>query len=187
MRKLGAFIQVSLDGYYAGPNGDLNWAHKDPSDREWNSFVADNARGGGALVFGRITYEMMAGYWPTPMAAQQNSVVAERMNAMPKFVFSRTLDKASWANTTLVKGDLVAEMKMLKSASGPGLAILGSGSVVAQLAQAKMIDGLQVVICPLVLGGGKRLFDSVLTTLNLALTDTRAFKNGSVLLSYAPG
>jgi len=185
MRRLSSFIQVSLDGYFAGPNGDLGWAHKDKSDAEWTSFVESNASGGGALVFGRITYEMMAGYWPTPMAAQQNPVVAERMNAMPKIVFSRTLDKASWANTTLLKGDLAAQVQKLKKASGPDMAILGSGSIVAQLAQEKLIDGFQIVVNPLVLGGGKKLFDGVKTKLDLTLTQSRAFGNGSALLTYA--
>ncbi len=186
MRKLGAFIQVSLDGYFAGPDGDISFAHKDPNDSEWNSFVAGNAKDGGALVFGRITYEMMASYWPTPMAAQNNAAVAERMNAMPKFVFSRTLGKASWANTTLLKGDLAAEIRKLKAAPGPDMAILGSGSIVAQLARERLIDGFQIVVCPLVLGGGKRLFDGVKDMLNLKLMQSRAFGNGSVLLCYAP-
>ena len=135
MRKLSSFIQVTLDGCFAGPNGELDWAHKDPDDTEWNAFVTENAKGGGGLLFGRKTYEMMAGYWPTPMAAQQNPVVAERMNALPKFVFSRTLDKASWSNTVVLKGDLVAETRKLKDTIGPDVAILGSGSIVTQLAQ----------------------------------------------------
>ena len=111
MRKLAAFIQVSLDGYFADVDGDIGWAHKDPDDAEWNAFVADNAKGGGQLLFGRITYELMASYWPTPLAAANNPVVAERMNSLPKIVFSRTLDEASWHNTQLVKGDLVAEVR----------------------------------------------------------------------------
>jgi len=186
VRKLNAFIQVSLDGYFAGPNGDLSWAHKDPSDGEWNAFVEGNAKGDGALVFGRITYEMMAGYWPTPLAAKHNPVVAERMNAMSKIVFSLTLDEVSWANTTLVKGDPAVEMRKLKEAPGPGMTILGSGSIVARLLEHKLLDGLQIVVCPLVLGNGKRLFEGVNDRLDLTLTNTRAFGNGSVVLSYAP-
>jgi dihydrofolate reductase len=186
MPILSSFIQVSLDGYYAGPNNDLSFAHKDPNDAEWNSFVEGNAKGGGALVFGRITYEMMASYWPTPLAAQHNPVVAERMNAMPKLVFSLTLDDVSWANTTLVKNDVAVEMRKLKEAAGPDMTILGSGSIVARLLEHKLIDGLQLVVCPLVLGNGKRLFEGVNDKLDLKLTSTRAFGNGSVVLSYAP-
>ena len=100
MRKLVVFNHVSLDGYFVDANGDMSWAKADHQDAEWNAFVAENASGGGVLVFGRITYELMIQYWPTPLAAQHNPAVAERMNNLPKVVFSRTLDTASWNNTT---------------------------------------------------------------------------------------
>ncbi|MCX5658844.1 MAG: dihydrofolate reductase family protein [Planctomycetota bacterium] len=187
MRKLSAFIQVSLDGLFAGESGDISWAHKPKDDAEWNAFVAGNASGGGALLFGRVTYEMMAGYWPSPMAAKNDPVVAERMNALPKFVVSRTLDKASWRNTTLIKGDLAAEIRKLKQSPGEDIAILGSGSLVAQLLQAGLLDGLQVVVNPLVLGKGRPLFAGVDAKIGLRLARTRAFANGSVVLWYEPG
>ena len=91
MRKLVVFNQVTLDGYFADMNGDLSWAHK--NDAEWNAFVADNAKGGGLLLFGRITYELMASYWPTPYAIENDPIVAKQMNNLPKVVFSRTMDK----------------------------------------------------------------------------------------------
>src|SRR5215813_15566954 len=103
MQQLIAFITTSLDGYFADASGDMSWAHK--SDPEWLEFVHGNASGGGTLLFGRVTYDLMIKYWPTPMAKQQNPVVAEGMNSMPKFVFSRTIEHASWNNTTVVKGD----------------------------------------------------------------------------------
>ena len=101
------FNHVSLDGYFVDKKGEMRWAHK--NDPEWNEFVAGNASGGGVLLFGRVTYELMASYWPTPMAAQHSPVVAEHMNKLQKVVFSRTLDKASWSNTKLVKGDVATE------------------------------------------------------------------------------
>src|SRR6202171_2992485 len=82
-------------------------------DAEFNAFVAENASGGGQLLFGRITYELMASYWPTPGAIKNDRIVAEGMNSMPKVVFSRTLDKASWRNTKVVKGDLASEIQKL--------------------------------------------------------------------------
>jgi len=87
MRKLIVFNQVSLDGYFTDANGDMSWAHRDSSDREWKSFVDANASSGGQLLFGRITYEMMKSYWPTPAALRNDPVVAERMNDLPKVVF----------------------------------------------------------------------------------------------------
>src|ERR1700687_5198996 len=95
MRKLVVFNNVTLDGYFAGRNGDISWAHQE--DAECNAFVAENASGGGVLVFGRITYDLMASYWPTPLALETMPVVAERMNNLPKVVFSRTLDQVELA------------------------------------------------------------------------------------------
>src|SRR5687767_15843569 len=129
MSKLAVFNSVTLDGYFVDANGDMSWAHK--NDPEWNAFVADNARGESVLVFGRITYEMMASWWPTPEAIKSMPAVAERMNSVPKVVFSRTLDQASWNNTKLVKSDLVPAMRRMKKESGSDLVILGSGSIVS--------------------------------------------------------
>src|SRR5207253_4041136 len=106
MPRLSVFNSVTLDGYFAGENGDLSWAHRGSDDPEFQAFVAENAKGDGRLLFGRITYQLMSSYWPTPEALRSNPVVADRMNGGPKLVFSRTLDSASWSNTTLVKGDL---------------------------------------------------------------------------------
>ena len=186
MRKLAAFTQVTLDGYFAGTGGDISWAHKDKQDAEWNAFVEDNAQGGGTLLFGRITYELMAGYWPTPLAMQNDPVVAERMNQLPKVVFSRTLATASWTNTKLVHDSIAAEVRKMKKEPGTDMAILGSGSIVSQLAQEGLIDEFQIVVNPIVLGKGRGMFDGLKEELALQLTKTRIFANGNVLLCYAP-
>src|SRR5436190_6059763 len=110
MRKLTVFNQVSVDGYFRTTAGDIGWVHEQREDPEFKDFIAGNASGGGVLVFGRKTYEMMASFWPTPAAAQQFPVVAKQMNALPKIVFSKTLKEAAWNNTTRVPGDAVAEM-----------------------------------------------------------------------------
>ena len=184
MRRLIAFEQVSLDGFFVDAIGDMSWAHK--RDPEWNEFAGSNASGDGALLFGRVTYELMASFWPTPAAMQSLPVVAEGMNNLPKVVFSRTLEKASWTNTTLVKGDLVAEVRRMKKEPGPGMAILGSGSIVSQLAQAGLIDEFQMAMNPIVLGRGRTLFEGVKDKIGLRLTKSRAFGNGNVVLSYEP-
>jgi dihydrofolate reductase len=182
VRKLIVFNQVSLDGYFVDAAGDMSWAHK--NDPEWNAFASENASGGGELVFGRITYEMMASFWPTPQATQIMPAVAKGMNQSPKILFSRTLDRASWNNTRLVKGDIVAQMRDLKKETGPGMVILGSGSIVSQLAQAGLIDEYQIVTNPIVLGGGRTMFAGVKQKLQLKLANSRTFKNGNVLLHY---
>jgi dihydrofolate reductase len=186
MRKLIVFNHVTLDGYFTYVNGDMRWAHSGNDDAEFSAFVADNASGGGQLLFGRITYELMAGYWPTPTAIRNNPIVAEGMNSMPKVVFSRTLDKASWSNTKLVKGDIASAIRKMKEEPGEGMAILGSGSIVSQLAPEGLIDEYQVVVNPVVLGKGRTMFDGAKEKLNLKLTKSRTFGNGKVYLCYQP-
>lgn len=184
MRKLVVFNSVTLDGYFVDSKGDMSWAHK--NDDEWNAFVGENASGNGMLVFGRITYELMASYWPTPMALQNSPVVAKGMNAMPKVVFSRTLDSASWSNTKLLKGDLATEVRKLKQEPGPDMVILGSGTIVSQLAQQNLIDEYQIALSPTVLGQGRTMFEGVKQKLNFRLTNSRAFRNGNIFLCYQP-
>ena len=186
MRRLVVFNQVSLDGYFVDMNGDMSWAHNVNKDEAWDAFVAANASAGGLLVFGRITYELMTGYWPTPLAIQNDPIVAERMNNLPKVVFSRTLDKASWNNTKLVKDGMAAEMRKMKNEPGNDMAIMGSGSIVLQLTQERLIDEYQIVVIPVVLGKGRTMFDGIKEKLTLKLTKTRTFGNGNVLLCYEP-
>jgi dihydrofolate reductase len=184
MRRVVVFNMVTLDGFFVDSKGDMSWAHK--NDAEWNAFVGENASGSGVLLFGRITYELMASYWPTPMALQNSPVVAKGMNDMPKIVFSRTLDKVSWSNTKLVQGDMAAEVRKMKNEPGPDMVILGSGSIVSQLAQENLIDEYQIALSPIVLGKGRTLFEGVREKLNLKLTKSRTFGNGNVFLCYAP-
>jgi dihydrofolate reductase len=184
MRKLVVFNTVTLDGYFVDSQGDMSWAHK--NDEEWNAFASENASGGGVLVFGRITYELMASYWPTLVALQNSPEVAKGMNAMPKIVFSRTLDTVSWNNTKLLKGELGAEVGKLKQEPGPDMVILGSGSIVSQLAQQNLIDEYQIALSPTVLGQGRTMFEGVKQKLNFKLTNSRTFGNGTVFLRYQP-
>ena len=186
MQNLIVFNHISLDGYFTDKNGDMSWAHHGAQDPEWDAFVTDNAKGGGTLVFGRITYDLMASFWPTPAAVQTMPAVAERMNNLPKVVFSRTLDRAAWQNTALVGGDIAAAVRKMKSEPGRGMAIFGSGTIVSQLAQEGLIDEYQVVVNPLVLGGGRTMFEGVGKPLSLRLASSRAFTNGKIFLRYQP-
>jgi dihydrofolate reductase len=182
MRSVSVFNNISLDGFIADAHSDMSWAHQ--QDPEWAAFASENAGGEAAFLFGRITYEMMASYWPSPAALQANRAVADAMNGRQKIVFSRTLKKAAWQNTRLLEGDPAAEVRKLKQEAGPGLLIMGSGSIVSQLTQARLIDSYQVVLHPIVLGTGKSMFASVVDRLNLKLKKTRSFQNGSVVLWY---
>jgi dihydrofolate reductase len=187
MPRLTVFNHISIDGRFTDANGDMSFAHNEKQDAEWDDFVAGNATGGGMLLFGRITYELMASFWPTPIAAEAMPLVAERMNNLPKIVFSRTIKRASWNNTKLVKNDMTVEIRKLKKEAGEDMVVLGSGSIVSQLAQESLIDEYQIVVDPVALGSGRTMFDGIKANLHLKLKSTRSFSNGNVLLCYEPG
>ncbi len=184
MAGLSSFISLSIDGCYADANGEMSWAHN--QDPEQAEFTRGNAQGGARLLFGRTTYDMMASFWPKPAAAQMMHEVAKAMNEAPKLVFSRTLTSADWQNTT-VKSDLIHEVKKLKADGGTDIAILGSGSIVAQLIDVGLLDELQVMLVPISLGGGKRLFDRVRRRIGWKAIETRSFKaTGNTFIRYQP-
>jgi dihydrofolate reductase len=185
MRKLNCFLHVSADGYFTGPGGDLSWTRHD-QDPEYKQFADENARRDSVLVFGRVTYQMMASFWPSTMALEREPAMAEKMNASTKVVFTRSLSEATWNNTVLVKGDAVEEMRKLKQQPGPDLVILGSGSLVRQLGEAGLVDEFQLLITPVALGAGRTLFEGIAKKLELAHVSTRTFQNGKVLLVYKP-
>ena len=186
MRTLAVFNHITLDGYFTDAKGDMSFAHRTGPDAEWDTFVEGNAGGGGTLLFGRKTYDLMAGFWPTPMAAEMMPVVAERMNNLPKVVFSRTMTGAAWHNTRLVKDDLAGAVRTLKAEAGDDMVIFGSGSIVSQLTQHGLIDEYKFVVDPVVLGAGRTMFEGVTAKLSLRLVGSRIFGNGNVLLSYQP-
>lgn len=184
MRRLTVFESLSLDGFFADANNDLSFAKSPLEDSEYDAFVSQNASGEGAMLFGRVTYDMMAKFWPTAAAAQMMPAVARGMNARPKMVFSNTLREAPWNNTQVLSGDAVANVRRLKEQPGPDMVVLGSGSLVLQLAQAHLIDEYQFCIVPVVLGNGRPLFPGLTQPLRLNLTKTRSFRNGNVFVSY---
>ena len=183
MRKLIVFNLVSLDGCFTGENGDISWHMVDDEFQELANAAANS---GSTLLFGRVTYQLMAAFWPTPEAIKTDPLVAEGMNASEKIVFSRTLDRVAWHNTRLVKSDMLGEVKRLRQGDGGNLAVLGSGRVVAQLAAEDLIDEYQFLINPVVLGRGRSMFEGVGRRLHLKLIRSRVFGNGNVLLCYEP-
>ena len=183
MRTLIIFNLVTLDGYFAGQDGDISWHNV---DAEFQEYAEKNSNAGNTLLFGRVTYELMASYWPSPDALKNDPIVAQGMNRSPKIVFSRTLNRADWVNTRLVKDDMIGEVRKLKQQSGKGLTVLGSGSIVAQLAKEGLIDEYHILLNPVVLGKGKTMFEGIKDKIALSLTKTRTFGNGNVLLCYQP-
>ena len=183
MRKVIVANLVSLDGFFAGPNGEIDWHNV---DEEFNEYAIDLLSSVDALLFGRVTYELMASYWPTPAATENDPIVAGKMNSLPKVVFSRTLEKVEWKNTRLVKGNLAEEISKMKQQPGKDIVIFGSGSIVSALTQLGLIDEYRIMVNPVVLGNGKPLFKGMNDRLNLKLLRTKMFRSGNVMLCYEP-
>jgi len=188
MRRLHVFNSISLDGYFTDAKGDLRWAHEaSAGDPEFARFTANNAQGGeGTLLFGRKTYEMMASFWPTDAARQQMPEVAEGMNRLDKVVFSRTLREATWHNTTVLRGDLASEVRALKGRDGASITIMGSGTIVAQLAKERLIDEYTFVVVPVVLGRGRTMFEGLEQPIAMSRSSERTFASGVIVATYQP-
>lgn len=183
MRKLTVFNFITLNGYYKGSQGDISWHQHGAQE---NEYAGNSLQAGNTLLFGRITYEMMAGYWSSAHAQQQDPVVAGGMNAAEKIVFSRTLTSVEWNNTRLVQEPLEAAIRQMKQMRGNDLTILGSGTIVTQLADAGLIDEFHIMVDPVALGSGVPIFQNLQHPLKLRLTGSSVFKSGVVLLSYIP-
>lgn len=183
MRKLIAFNMVTLDGFFEGPNHDINWH---VVDDEFNQFAIEQTSMFGTILFGRVTYQLMASYWPTPAASTDDPIVAGLMNTLPKVVFSRTLQKAEWNNTRLIKNNLAEEVLKMKQQPGNDLAVLGSANLLSTLMQMDLIDEHWIMVNPVVLGSGNPLFKGVNHQINLKLLKSRTFRSGNVLLYYQP-
>jgi dihydrofolate reductase len=183
MKKLSAFNFITLNGFLSDPAGDISW-HMHGAEE--NQFAAESLKAGNTLLFGRKTYEMMEGYWPTPMAIQNDPLVAEGMNNANKIVVSRTLKNASWKNTIIMSENVVELIKRFKELPGNDITLLGSGSILTLLSENGLIDEYQVMIDPVAIGAGISLFNGIRNPLNLKLDNVKAFKSGVVLLSYKP-
>ena len=183
MRKVFLFNLTTLDGFFEGPNQDISWHHV---DEEFNEFAIEQLNEIGTLLFGRVTYQLMASYWPTEAAIKDDPDVAGLMNSLPKIVVSKTLDNAEWNNSRLVKENVPEEVSMLKQQPGKDIAIFGSSDLAVTLAQSGLIDEYRIIVNPVFLGGGTPLLKGIKEKLNLQLLKSRIFKSGNVLLYYAP-
>ncbi len=181
MRKLTLAINLSLDGF-----ADHTVAVA--ADDELHEFFSGLLDDTDVALFGRVTYQLMESYWPhahqDPNATKSELDFADRINAVPKIVFSRTLQKAAWNNTRLAKDNMVDEVIQLKQQPGKNIS-LGGISISQEFMRRGLIDEYWLAIQPIVVGKGKRLFDNLNERINLTLVDTKVFKSGVVVLHYS--
>ncbi len=184
MRKIIMFNRVSMDGFFAGPNGESHeWFIQDPEvDKAAHEMMEPDT-----VLFGRVTYHIFENFWPKqatdPEASKEAKATAEELKKMTKIVFSRRLKEVVWENSKLMNGNLIEEVKKLKQDNAPDMVIFGSGSIVQQLSAAGLMDEYLFVVTPVILGAGKSLFKDV-NKLDLKLLEVRDFKSGNVILHY---
>jgi dihydrofolate reductase len=183
MRKVLFFMLISIDGFFEGTDRDINWHHV---DGEFNKFALDQLDSVDTLLFGKVTYELMASYWPTPVAKSNDPIVAEKMNSLDKIVFSKTLSSATWQNTKLIKENFVDEITRLKQKPGKDLIIFGSSDLAVTFIENDLIDEYRIMVNPVALGTGKSLFKGLHKKHDLQLLKTKKFISGNVLLYYKP-
>ena len=187
MRKVILSNSVTLDGFFAGPNGELDWHIVDDEIKEYANDLLSNV---DALLFGRVTYQLMADYWPAaatnPSTPKSDLEIADKMNNLPKIVFSKTLQEVKWNNSRLVKENIAEEISKMKQQPGKDMVIFGSGSIVSTFMQLGLIDEYRIIVNPIVLGNGNPLFKGINGKQNLKLLNTKVFDSGIVILFYEP-
>ena len=196
-RRIVMFNWLTADGYFAEPDGNLDWV---VPDEEQAKAAAEGIPNFDTVLFGRRTYEIFEGFWrhavvdtsgtvPDPhhpgRRSQEHGAVAIALNRMTKLVFSRTLKDVAWKNSRLLRELDPREIENMKGKPGKDMIIFGSGSIVSQLTQHGMIDEYQFVVCPIIIGSGQPLLSGVSKRLRLNLLEAKPLPSGDVMLRYA--
>ncbi len=186
MRKIVVFNLISLDGYFAGEDGNIDWHNV---DSEFNDFAVEHTADFGTLIFGHTTYKMFEEFWPQaindPKLSPEDHKIGQIINDVEKIVFSKTLDKVTWKNVKLFHDIDPEEVKKWKEQDGKPMAIFGSGTIVQAFTKLGLIDEYRLMVNPIILGKGKPMFQNV-DQLKLTLLNTKVFGNGNILLTYEP-
>ncbi|TKD43666.1 MAG: dihydrofolate reductase [Mesorhizobium sp.] len=178
MRKLIIWDMVTVDGFLEGPDRDISWF---VFEEELENYIRETQEKADTLIFGRVTYELMAAYWPS-----EQGWIANFMNKIEKVVFSRTLKSADWNNTKLFNGNVAEEVSKLKTRDGGDIFVFGSADLTATLMEHGLIDEYHLGINPVILGRGTPLFKGGPNRIPLKHLETRTLKSGVVILHYAP-
>lgn len=181
MGKIIYWVHTSIDGYVAGPNGEFDWPELTPELSDYSDELAERV---GLFIYGRVVWDLMSSYWPTADEVSDHphtTKFAPIWRSTPKVVFSRTLTEAPW--NTLVTADVEPTTRRLRAQEAKDIMLTGGAELAATLAGLDLIDEYQVVVHPVVLGGGKRVLP-IDERLNFTLADSRVFDNRAVLLNY---
>jgi dihydrofolate reductase len=189
MRKLNAALFITLDGVVEAPGGETtlpdyarNWSMS-YTDDEVGQVIGANIAASDTMLLGRKTYQDFASYWPN---VPEDDAFGNIMNNRTKYVVTTTLDKAEWKNSHLIKGDVMEQIQKLKEQPGLDISTVGSGTLVCSLMQADLVDELQLMLCPVMLGVGKRLFDDADFMKKLKVLEVQSFSSGMIYLRLQP-
>jgi dihydrofolate reductase len=187
MRKIVVFNLISLDGFFAGEDGNIDWHNV---DGEFNEFAVAHTADFGTIIFGRTTYQLFEEFWPKVVGnkefSPEDQKIAAHIQMMDKIVFSKTLKEVTWENTKLFHDIDPEEVRKWKKEEGKPMAIFGSGTIVQEFTNLGLIDEYRLMVNPLILGRGKPMFADIKEMKKLQLINTRTFGNGNVLLTYEP-
>jgi dihydrofolate reductase len=184
MREVVADHLLSLDGYFAGAKDEIDWFKFDEESLEWSRNLLRAAQ---SIVLGRRTYELFMQYWPTPQAKKDEPVISQLLTALPKFVFSRTLESPTWENSQVIRSSPAEAVREMKHGDGGHILLLGSANILSALWKEQLVDELNIRIQPIVLGKGRPLFPEPETRRILTLKECRMFQSGVAALRYAVG
>jgi dihydrofolate reductase len=188
MKKVVLAMMVSLDGFIEGPNKEfVSPAWSEDLDKYWAGGNLDEA---GTLLFGRVCYEGMAAFWPgaetDPASPPGLADTARSMNSLPKIVFSKSLQSASWNNTQVVSGNIAEKVASLKQEPGKDLVMFGGADIATSFIKLGLIDEYRILITPTVFGGGTPLFKGGYDRFGLKLLDSKSLDTGAIILRYTP-
>lgn len=189
MRKIKLQMQVSVDGFVCGPNGEMDWTAWNWDD-ELKNYVKALMTPADSFIIGRVLYQGMSIYWPAaetnPETSNEDRAAAREFNSMPKHVFSKTLTSADWNNAIIESGDLVETINTLKNQEGRDIMLYGGVSLVSAFIQNNLIDEYHLFVNPTAIGKGRSIFGNLTDKFGLQLIKSQAFSCGIVVLHYAP-
>ena len=182
-------VQMSVDGYMAGPNGEMDWMVLGDWDKDLDAYVNAFTDSSDTILLGRKMTEGFVNYWTGVVDNQLESrefAFAKKMVDKPKVVFTKTLEESPWANTTLAKGNLVDEINLLKNQEGEDIIVYGGADFVSSLIEAGLIDEYHLFVNPVAIGSGMAIFGKLKEMVKMTLVKSQAFENGEVVLCYKP-